>query len=318
MVVNHSEFLELPKALQGLIVKGWKPVAKDLLADLLKAYSKGDIDGVWSLINSVDVSKAVQGFVKPIRAVDKLALVFGATRLPDSDGSKLVDSDDFKFGVSKAQVLLKIALDAASERIVQGLGRLVNADLGESEGVVTVLKADLVKEFTSALAGVVGGADEIALAASLHTSRLASFGYMVESTLVGKTRYIINAMFDSRTCPVCVHLDQKVFQVRVEYLRLMEVFKSKTKEDLKRAAPWPSTTKSGLEKLYAMNSEEIQSAGYGSPPFHGYCRCFVDYIEEPQELRETTLTYPTVPSSLGFSGGVTPSESVESISAIES
>lgn len=294
MTIEHNEFLELDKALLTVIMDAWEPVAQKVLGELLKAYSDDDLQGVWDAINAVDIGEAVQGKKPALKTLNKASLLFGATRLSVEDDLRIFSSDDYNFGMVKAPWLLQLGLDRASVRVREALGQIVNKELEGNRGVVTVLKADVVKGFVSALGGAIEGVDELALAASLHTTRMASFGYLVEATLVGETKYIINALFDSRTCPVCAHLEDKVFEVRTQYDRTVKVFAATTVDELKRLAPWPSQSKAELQKFYSMTAEEIQAAGYGAPPLHPLCRCFLDYVESPKELRETTTTYPDI------------------------
>ena len=113
------------------------------------------------------------------------------------------------------------------------------------------------------------------VAANVTTSRIISFGFLSQASKKGHTQYQINAILDDRTCPVCVYMNGKTFVVPHEYGKVLQALGTSDPKELKSIAPWPSQSKAGLVTLYAMTPAQLQAAGFGSPPFHPLCRCFL-------------------------------------------
>lgn len=112
----------------------------------------------------------------------------------------------------------------------------------------------------------------IDLGANLTTSRLVTFGYLAEARERSITTYQVSEVLDDHTCPVCEYMHGKTFSVEEEYTRVLQALTTQNPQELKSIAPWPSQTKAGLRALNSMTLNEMQSNGYGSPPFHPGCR----------------------------------------------
>ncbi len=67
----------------------------------------------------------------------------------------------------------------------------------------------------------------------------------------------------------------KTFAVNSEYGKVLQTLGTSDPQGIKSLAPWPSQSKKGLHKLYSHSVPELQSMGYGSPPFHPRCRCYL-------------------------------------------
>ncbi|CAA2141488.1 hypothetical protein [Hyphomicrobium sp. ghe19] len=112
----------------------------------------------------------------------------------------------------------------------------------------------------------------IDLGANLTTSRLVTFGFLAEAKERQITTYQISEVLDDHTCDVCEYMHGKTFSVEEEYTRVLQALMTQNPQDLKSIAPWPKQSKAGLTDLNAMSLKQMQSAGYGSPPFHPGCR----------------------------------------------
>ena len=113
------------------------------------------------------------------------------------------------------------------------------------------------------------------LAANLTTSRLVAFGFLSQAAKAGQVAYQVNAILDDRTCPVCVYMHGKTFAVNSEYGKVLQTLGTADPNGIKSLAPWPSQSKKGLLALYSLTMPELQSIGYGSPPYHPRCRCYL-------------------------------------------
>ncbi len=110
-------------------------------------------------------------------------------------------------------------------------------------------------------------------------------GQLVSFTQAGVTRYVIVNPTDERTCPVCGHMDGKVFSVQWATTHMENVLQASNPDEVRNAHPWLSVKQmreisptSG--KSTVADSRKLTQAGFGQPPFHFRCRCTVDVSEE--------------------------------------
>lgn len=135
----------------------------------------------------------------------------------------------------------------------------------------------------------------IDIGANLTTSRLVSFGFLAEAKERGITTYQVNEVLDDRTCPVCQYMHGKTFEVAQEYTRVLQALTTQDPKELQSIAPWPRQSKAGLSALNALSASELQTHGYGSPPYHPGCRGVlskVGTVEERVELGKLKVQAP--------------------------
>lgn len=115
-----------------------------------------------------------------------------------------------------------------------------------------------------------------------------TFGQIRSFEDIGIARYQIVNPLDSRTCPVCNHMDGKVFEQSQGNAQMEAEVEASTPEDIKRIHPWYTPTqlraissKPGQLKgaAGAADSKALAAAGFSLPPFHFRCRCAVDIDE---------------------------------------
>lgn len=142
----------------------------------------------------------------------------------------------------------------------------------------TLTKAETMTLAQRLNAAVLEGKALIDVNANLTTSRLISLGFLSEAVEKDVTTYQVNEVLDEVTCPVCRLMHGKMFDVVSEYSKITTALSTTDPQELRNIAPWPKNTKAGLEQLEGMSAEEMQLAGYGSPPYHPRCRGFLDRV----------------------------------------
>lgn len=97
------------------------------------------------------------------------------------------------------------------------------------------------------------------------------------------SQYVIVNPLDERTCPVCGHLDGKIFTIEHGLSVLEAELASMTPEELKEAHPWYSEKQ--LKEISSRpgpvgkaDADALATAGFSMPPFHFRCRCTVDVL----------------------------------------
>lgn len=113
----------------------------------------------------------------------------------------------------------------------------------------------------------------IDIGANVLTSRMVSYGFLVEATEQGLETYQITAVLDTSTCPVCKGMNGRVFKVDSSLSRLDIAVRTLDPNELKGLTPWPSQSKTSLAELATLSNAQLQERGYGIPPFHPRCRC---------------------------------------------
>lgn len=103
---------------------------------------------------------------------------------------------------------------------------------------------------------------------------------LTRSSVMGTTQALIEAeaktyeflaVNDERTSEICRHLNGKVFKVEVAKNIRDRLLNSKSPEDAKEVAPWP-TGKHLQEALGTSSANDLAAMGIAVPPLHFHCR----------------------------------------------
>lgn len=287
MPISVETFLTLEASLTARLFDTWLPIYERISAAIIKAVENNSFEDVEKAVSLIKLERAMTGNVKYAKTIGKSAMIFGASRLSEVEDIRAIDEPGSKDNITKATKQISMGLEYSSKKIRAHVAKLALDEIERKRIGGKSLKKKGIVELAEGLGGKFArGESDINLAASLHTSRLATNGYLVESKLLNQKTYRINSVLDVRTCPVCDFMNETIFKVEMEYERIQKVFAAETIDDLKRDAPWPGSSKASLESLSSMTSSEIQEAGYGSPPFHPLCRCIIDEDETGQVLVE--------------------------------
>lgn len=263
--VSERTYIALEESLTARLLGTWKPIGQRIANKVLYRSGKQDWDGVDEAIQEIDLGKALKPNKDYAKFVGLASMLFGVARLGTPRNSEFQKNGGTSDYVSKSVSQIGMSLDYSSTTLQKDISQKVS----NARSLIAIQKADLLTGLATGINdSIVGGGGKIDVATSLHTSRLAQFGYTVEATLVGQITYMINAILDVRTCPVCDGMDQQVFSVSRLQERLVKVFNATSVEEIKRLAPWPKQDKASLERLESMTSEEIIRSGYDSPPYH--------------------------------------------------
>jgi hypothetical protein len=110
-------------------------------------------------------------------------------------------------------------------------------------------------------------------------------GSLTSFRRAGITRYEITNPRDERTCPVCGHMDGKVFTVSQGEAVAGAVADAKDPDEVRVAHPWlragalrDISPKPGPQG--GADARNLAAAGFCLPPFHFRCRCTVDVSDD--------------------------------------
>lgn len=300
MAVNTAALVAIELSLARLLEGVWGKKGKVFTKKIIRAMEQGDLDKAEKVVQSIFLEDCTLGVKRAIKLQGTQAFYFGVSRLVTPADSATQKEKLASEWVGKATKQTLLILKESTRGYRRRIREMINSEFNrQKEEEAKIVKAEVLHDFVSSLEDtLVTGGGFPHLAASLHTSRLASMGYLVEATAMGQKTYIINAVNDVRTCPVCLYLDQKVFAVETLWSRMTQAIEATEVNDLKRLAPWPSQTKAGIASLQEMTSQEIVNSGYDSPPFHAYCRCFIDFTETPVEELDQVVSPFELPGTI--------------------
>ena len=138
------------------------------------------------------------------------------------------------------------------------------------------------------------GNQALQLASSLHTSRLASWGFLAEAEVRGFTTYKLSAVLDGRTSKFCEVINGKSFRVESARALIDQAVHADDPNELKTIQPWPDQSRASIKQFQGMSEEQLKSAGYTVPPFHPNCRTIMTRIDQ-EFMSSPTKTYQQVP-----------------------
>lgn len=136
------------------------------------------------------------------------------------------------------------------------------------------------------------------------TTVARAYGQMRAFKEIGVTHYVIVNPGDEKTCPICGHMNGKVFEVKQGIAQMSKELSAKTPSALKSAHPWPSVgslkaLSPSAGKATKTDSKALAGGGLALPPYHFKCRCTPDIdfesadysklqADAPEKLEEAT------------------------------
>jgi hypothetical protein len=275
-MAKAESFLVLEDSLAERLSSVWVRLAAPAIARIVRAVEDGDPAKADALIAEVDITKVLKGNKRYLDFISVSALLFGASRFKSAKETEVARSMKQLAVRQTAQKQIELMLEDANgtiQRVARGvLNRWLNQP--KEEETAKVQKAPIVRDFSKAMEKAVRdtGRATIQMAAGLHTSRLGSYGFLVEADALGLTTYQVSEQLDNRTCPVCQTMHGKTFTVQEAFDRLDSQLRVDNPADLKHLAPWPKQDTGSVASLRGMSDAEIRQAGWDTPPYHPLCR----------------------------------------------
>lgn len=276
-------------AVENAVERAMRPWKKDATPKVVKA-----VEDIYFLAREAGHKKATGQTTAALTydtpnltEMQKAAPRAGFSVLPDFD---LIDEDAvealqghqvFWVGEHYDENISKAVARAARQGIVEG-----GKDLAT---VGKLVKGRLIKELgrVASPGGFHGSSAQYfeGLAANAATVSRAH-GQMSSFMRIGATQYEITNPNDSRTCPICSHMDGKVFTVEQGSAQLGQELAATKPDDIKKVHPWI-----GVSRMKTLSptpgakgskgqSDKLAKAGFSMPPFHFRCRCAIDITED--------------------------------------
>lgn len=296
--MDIRKFLRLETALYSRLSKFWASHYSAQIVALEKAIQQGKYDAARQLALEFDLTDVGEKNKQLIQYVYQACVLFGAGHF-DGPPGVLLNQDTERVIKQSLSNTLQYFEHGGSTLFQDRLVQLI-ADY-EAEPVVQKAEPRKVKPLVSfkEIAD-----DTTQMTASLHMSRLSTWGFMAEAEVRGYTRYKLTAVMDGRTSKFCRWINGKEFAVADAKSKVLQVLGAQAPDDVKALQPWPNQTKAGLEEIMGMSDGDLVARGFHIPPYHPGCRTMCvkigkdtprierpDVAKEKQKLPTTISTY---------------------------
>jgi len=273
MTVSIESFLVLEKSLSNRLLNSWRRDAATTTREILELVNSGDFAAAVDVCGGLSLAAAAEENRRFVEFIGMQAALFGASRLSgDPRNSVFMDSgrpEEIKLASNNLIIMME-------ENATQSVCRLAIEMLGREQvdqQEASIQKAEHIpfpRQFVSSVGK--NGKGFIDIGSSLHTSRLASWGFTIEATARGIENFQVNEQLDGRTCPVCRSMHGRKFNVAQARAKLETWMSTTNPDDMKSVAPWPSQNKKNVAQLQQMSNSQIQDKGWDTPPYHPLCR----------------------------------------------
>ena len=271
MAVRLNSFLVLEDSLASHVLSRWKRETAPAVRGIVARLADKDINGALELVDELDVSPTP----RMAETIGMSAILFGASQFVAPKRSIFADLGSPPLILDSALNQFNLMLSVNVTEKVKGAARRVIAasELQDKQRAQAVKAGpgELAREIGQKVGGT--GAREILIASSLYNSRLASWGFTVQAEAVGAIAYKVSEQIGSpNICPVCTRMHGKIFKVAPARAKLEQWVSQDDPESLKNIATWPRQDQSSVEALGQMSPEDLQGAGWDTPPYHPQCR----------------------------------------------
>lgn len=301
-------YLEVEAALSRKLRLEWRKQLVPWWAQLSTLLAQKKYDEARKHVELLDLGQIGVKFRAYIKYMLWATAVFGAKIVAKKPMVAVGQYDAFMGKIADNFVLIlkytvtKRVREAALQLIATREGTVQKA--GES-------KPRYVKEFVSFAKE---GDENLQLISSLHSSRLAVWGFSAEAEVRGVLRYRLTAVLDSRTSAFCRMINGKEFLVEDARRSINEVLSVQDPDDVKVLQPWPKQTKAQIASYEDLDAKQLTALNLHIPPFHPGCRtlCVLvgsEIIGEAPVQRATVQRVPqTVEDFTGVGMKISPDD----------
>jgi hypothetical protein len=286
MAQDFRTYLALETALTQRLRRTWQPLAASYYQAIAARLKANDLAGAYTEAHAIDMTPVATKNREYIKYLLRAMAVYGA-------GNAAHDASKTFVGVGKFDTLLNTVADNFTQGLkYNGSQAVVKAALQSIANWVeansTVKKAErFVKDFVSFAEE---GNDTIKLASSLHSSRLATWGFTAEAELLGIEEYELSAVMDGRTSEFCRAINGKRFRVADARASIVHILSLDTPDAVKAAQPWPKQDKTSMGRYRDMSAAQLTEEGLMIPPFHPNCRTILIRTGQAPKLQAPVVT----------------------------
>lgn len=304
-VLENEIFLSIEDTIASRAEKLILGVLEDDIKQAGVLVDQGLFDAARDVLNGLDVSQELFELNGFLNTKFIQAAIFGASQLTEPENTILIKephlTDLFPNMIIQFQEIINQGI-----RVVRDTGHKFirareeeAAEVDVSDGVikswgghghtpVEFFKNEFTGLFNKALNG--NASALVSISANLTTSRIISYGFLVEARATGIQQFEISEVLDLRTCPVCEMMHGTIFDVERALSKITELLNITDPAQLKTRAPFASQSAASLAELRTLSADELAARGMDTPPYHPLCRGIVVEVgrrsgEVVQEIR---------------------------------
>lgn len=269
--IDFRTYLKLEKALANKLKAAWRPLLQESYSAIEKAVDSGDFSTAYRLAHELDCS-TLGTENREYFKYNMLATINYGAAMASGDSDTITS-----YGNHEA--LLNRVADSFAQQMeynvtIQTVKAAVQSIALAEKAYAEAHKAEGdTPRFVKPFVEFVEPSDSmIQLVSSLHSSRLATWGFTAEAEILGFDEYQLSAVLDGRTSDFCRLINGKVFKVSDARKSIVNILSLQNPDDAKTVAPWPSQTKDAIRDYSELSSEQMTALGFHIPPFHPFCR----------------------------------------------
>lgn len=292
-------YVDVEESLTAKLKKTWRVSAVKLYAKMLKKVEQADFDGARRLVDEIDLTDVGEKNKAVIRSHLRASMIFGA-RNASGMKSSITETGQYKELMDKVVGVMCASLEwnATTYTVKAALQSIARAEAEYQKTEVVVQKAAAKKRFVQEFVSFQkDGDDMVQLVSSLHTNRMATWGFTAEAEVLGIETYKLIAVLDGRTSEFCRMINGHTFQVSDARDTVMQVLNLDNPDDAKFIQPWPNQSKANMAEFSKMSAKELTALNLHIPPFHPGCRTLCvpvskAVIAAPSRLMQNADTVP--------------------------
>ncbi len=292
-IVSRRTFLALEDSLAIPTFNAWKRDSSPIMQKIADAFERGDTGRAFDMIQELDLGPVAERSTRRARFIGMSAVIFGASEFGDPENTIFANGEVPEV-VDRAVEIFKRTLVNTNEAVQRATRQFLTEKLQDkrTRKLQGTFAVDLAAKAQAA------GSANVLLASSLHASRLGSWGFTMEAQARGFEFYRVSEQLDARTCPVCRQMHGKVFSIPKAQEKLDRWLGVEDPNELKQIATFPSQSRAGIRNLKAMNTDQLQGAGWDTPPYHPFCRGVLKKTRRQPEVGEPGALQPGLVTSI--------------------
>jgi hypothetical protein len=273
-VPKLQTFITLEQNLIDKLVPAYEKYIEKQCKTISNKLLKGDINGAIDKINQIDIRVIYKGLDEYFKNYSVMVFLFGASQLTPLKQTDVYKSKTIPEECTQIMIQLRAMIDTLNVLVKQKALMILDEyeQSLKDTGIVKLEKAEM--QIATVLPDQLktAGGNGINVAASLQASRLAGMGFVYEAQVINVTTYRVSEQLDRRTCPVCMIMHGKEFQVSDASAKLNAAIRTTDINELKTLSPWPKQTIAAINDLKNMSTEDLVSSNFHTPPYHPKCR----------------------------------------------
>ncbi len=345
-VIENEVFLSIEDSIAKRVTQLLHATLDEKIIEAGVLIGAGDFNAARDIINKFDVTHEMFTLDGFIRTKFIQSALFGASQIVDPEISVLIIQphlvDPLNTTVQQFRTLITNSIRVLQDTANKFIRALEEdaADVAVNDGVIKSfgghvhgvsnrigIRKDAASEtaalFNNAMTGNMTMLSSIG--SSLTTSRVITYGFLLEASANGILTYMVSEVLDARTCPVCQFMHGQTFSVEIALARMTRLIQITDPAELRAAAPFADQSAAGMAELRELDGGDLQARGMNTPPYHPLCRGIVvetgrdvgavqqDILPVRPGLLIPSLVIPTLiqPKPDGATGPVEPDPNID-------